>query len=73
MINIQDNFLFHMFQVILYIDYLKYLKLWEGVGPGVHNFLWYKIAELSEISRKETIFAVRRGDHTFEHITLSSL
>ena len=37
-----------------------------GRGPGMHNFKWYKIAELSEISRKNTIFALRGGDHTFE-------
>ena len=73
MIKIQDNFSLHMFQVILYTDYLNSLKLWEGVGPVMDNFMWYKIAELSEISRKKTIFALRRGDHTFENITLSSL
>ena len=64
MIKFQDNFLFHMFQSILYIDYLKCHKLWEGVGPGMHNFKWYKIAELNEISRKDTIYALRRGAHT---------
>ena len=47
-----DNLLLHMFQAILNIDYLKCLKLWEGVGPGMQNFKWYKIAELSEISKK---------------------
>jgi len=45
------------------IDYLKCLKLWKGVGSGMHNFKWYKVAELSEISIKNIIFALRRGDH----------
>ena len=58
MIKIQDNFLFHMFQAILYIDYLRCLKLWEGWRRG--------IAELSQTSRKNTTFALRRRDHTFK-------
>ena len=53
-----------MFEAILCIDYLKCLKLWKGVGPGKHNFKWYKISELSEILRKNTIFALRRADNT---------
>ena len=58
MVKIQDNLFFHMFETILYIDYLKCLKLWKGVGPGMNNFKWYKIAE-SEISRKKYhIFSV---------------
>ena len=61
-----------MFEAILYIDNLKCLKLWKGMGPGMHNFKRYKIAELSENSRKKTIFALRRGDDTLEHITWSS-
>ena len=33
MVKIQIDFLFHMFQAILNIDYLKCIKLsWEGVG-----------------------------------------
>ena len=49
------------------IDYKKSTRL-------LHKFKQYKIAELSEISRKKrkTIFTLRHGDHTFEHITLSS-
>ena len=39
----------------------------------MHNFKWYKIAELSEFFRKNTVFALCRDDHTFEHITLPSL
>ena len=61
-----------MFEAILCIDYLKFIRLWKGVGPGMQNFKWYKIVELSEISRKKAIFALRRGDDTLEHITLSS-
>ena len=52
MIKIQDNSLFQMFQAILRIDYLKCLKCWEGVGRVIQNFEWYKIAELSAISKK---------------------
>ena len=67
MIKIEDHFLFHMFQAILKIYYLECLNLWEGVEPGMYNFNWYKITELSEISIKKTVYALRRGDHTFEH------
>jgi len=41
---------------------------------GIHNSIWYKIGESSEISRKNTtIFVLRRGDYIFQYITLSSL
>ena len=43
MMKIEDIILFHTFQAILHIVYLKYLTLWKGVGPGMHNFKWYKI------------------------------
>ena len=44
MVKIRDGFLFHIFQAILCIDYLKCLKLWEGVGPAMHEFKCYKIS-----------------------------
>ena len=49
------------------------MKIIKEAGPGMHNFKWYKNAELSEISRKNTIFALRRGDHTFSSTSLSHL
>jgi len=59
-----------MFQAILNIDYLILFELWESEGPGMHNFKWYKIAELSEVSGKNIIYALRHGDHTFnKHIS----
>ena len=36
----------------------------EGVGPIIYIFCWKKIVELSESSRKNTIYALRRDDQT---------
>ena len=47
----QNNFLLHMFQMFLSIDYNKCLKWREGVGAGLLNFKWERIIELHEFSK----------------------
>ena len=70
MVKVRNYFLFHMSQAILHIDYLKCLRLREGLGPDVNNFRRCKSAELSGILRTNTIHTLRCGDHTFERITV---
>ena len=73
MVKIEDNFLFHMFQAILYIHYLKILKLWEGVEWSLANItlIGTKVQNYPKLQGKRTKFIPSRDDLTFQHITQS--